>query len=203
MTLIDPRQIFDPATIPDLRFPGSFASFMRDRCRAWVRSDLPLGSHEIGIGAHGCNCYAAGETTHINAMLPRSLEKVLMWMELMHANPSMKEVPCLVEGEAYMLERADRNGPPADHDWAGSFVLCNLLRLSWCGPQEKLERKYQWELSLFGHAPNDAYVVTPENHINATMGRVCGFLEALEALEAADDGAHGAHGADEEGGVAA
>ncbi|KAJ5748860.1 uncharacterized protein N7511_010556 [Penicillium nucicola] len=183
MQLIDPRHIFDETTLDSLSIPTSFASFMRDRCRAWVRSDLPLGSHEIGIGARGCNCYAAGETAHGNAMLPRSMAKVLAWMELMHANPALKESPRLVEGEAYMLERADRNGPPADHDWAGSFVLSNLLRLSWCGPPEKLKGKYAHELVLFGRGLNDAYDCTPINHLNALMGRIYEYLEALEDEE--------------------
>ncbi|KAJ5294111.1 hypothetical protein PENANT_c009G03611 [Penicillium antarcticum] len=179
MQLIDPRHVFDESTIATLYNPSSFASFMRDRSRAWVRSDLPLGSHEIGIGARGCNCYAGGETAHINAILPRCLDKALAWMKLMHGNPALKETPCLVEGEANMLERADRNGPPADHDWAGSFVLSNLLRLSWCGPPEKLESKYARELVLLGRRYDNSYDCTPVKHINATMDRLFFFLEGL------------------------
>jgi hypothetical protein len=179
MQLIDPRHIFDPNTIPTLTNEWSWATFMRDRTRAWVRSDLPRGDHEVGIGARGCNCFAAGESIHVNAMLPRCMEKAAAWMHLMNSSELAKEVPSLVEGEAFMLERINPNGPPALHDWTGSFVLNNLLRLSWCGSPTQL-RGYELELKIFGRSINGMGGCSPAEHFDATIRRLYEFLEELE-----------------------
>ena len=98
--LVNPEQMANvDFNLAELKDPKSFASFVRDRGRAWVLSNNPLGTREVGLGTHGCNCYSSGEDKKISCMVSRGLAHIMTWANLMHQIPSLAEDIVVVDGE--------------------------------------------------------------------------------------------------------
>jgi hypothetical protein len=98
--LVNPEQMANvDFNLEELNDPKSFVTFVRDRGRAWVLSSNPLGTREVGLGMHGCNCYSSGEERKIACMVSRGLPHIMAWAKITHQIPSLTEDIVVVDGE--------------------------------------------------------------------------------------------------------
>ncbi|KAG0159504.1 hypothetical protein PDIDSM_7026 [Penicillium digitatum] len=101
LSLINPETMLGTNTkTDDLKGPGSFAWFMKHRCRAWIICDKPIGTRMPGLDLpHGCNTYSSGEGTKSACMITRGVGHILTWMNIMHYTPMAMERFGVVSGE--------------------------------------------------------------------------------------------------------
>ena len=63
------------------------------RARAYLLSDANLDTPIWGRADFGCNCYASGELSFQEALIPRAYRAILKYFETVAANPDYEEVP--------------------------------------------------------------------------------------------------------------
>ncbi|KAJ5551125.1 hypothetical protein N7461_005823 [Penicillium sp. DV-2018c] len=106
MALINPGPLSDDLDVGDATDNKSFAHFFQTRCRAWVLSDLPIGTLvDGGRDDYGCNTYSCGEDRSTSSMITRGLGHICSWMKIMNQCPLAKEGSSVVPGSETKLSR--------------------------------------------------------------------------------------------------
>ncbi|KAJ5156049.1 hypothetical protein N7492_008852 [Penicillium capsulatum] len=87
---------FDVGT-SDQSEPTSLAYFLTTRCRAYVLSAKPVGSHDNDSGQYGCNCYSSSEPANTDCIMIAAWRDMLarLWIyfeERDYAEPSLSGV---------------------------------------------------------------------------------------------------------------
>ncbi|KAJ5574192.1 uncharacterized protein N7459_008619 [Penicillium hispanicum] len=81
-------QDLDMGTLAD---PRSFTSFVSSRCRGYVLSEAPVGTHQSGYRTHGCNCYSSGEALNSECIIVRAWPDMLKWLDMLYKDPEYAE----------------------------------------------------------------------------------------------------------------
>lgn len=64
-------------------YPEEFDSFIGNRCRAYFLSGQPTDTPIAGRRDRGCNCYASGEDTNAEDVMPNAQANVLAFLNAM------------------------------------------------------------------------------------------------------------------------
>ncbi|CAG7971500.1 unnamed protein product [Penicillium nalgiovense] len=101
LSMINPETILNTGIKPDdLRFPESFAWFMKYRCRGWIICDKPIGTRVPDLHfPYAYNTYSSGEGTKSSCMVTRGVGHILTWMNMMHYSPMAIEKFEVAPGE--------------------------------------------------------------------------------------------------------
>ncbi|KAJ5095618.1 Arb2 domain-containing protein [Penicillium alfredii] len=83
----------------ELSNPDSFTAFVSRRCRGYLVGPNVLGTPEAGYVEHGCNCYASGEDSFTECIMPKAWRHMLSWLDKLQVDPSYQEQPRLLLGD--------------------------------------------------------------------------------------------------------
>ena len=99
--MINPETILNMDIRPEeLKFPESFAWFMKYRCRGWVICDKPIGTRVADLRLpYAYNTYSSGEGIKSSCMVTRGVGHILTWMNMMHYSPMAIEKFAVAPGE--------------------------------------------------------------------------------------------------------
>ncbi|OQE15143.1 hypothetical protein PENFLA_c033G05149 [Penicillium flavigenum] len=101
LSMINPETILNTGIkADDLKFPESFAWFMKYRCRGWIICDKPIGTRVPDLHLpYAYNTYSSGEGARSSCMVTRGVGHILTWMNMMHYSPMAIEKFEVAPGE--------------------------------------------------------------------------------------------------------